>query len=385
MLSTHRAAQQVCSLPPCGGGVGRGVHSRLRVRSVPPSLSLPRRKAGLPDLRNVVRNPGKPGFRGGGNGAARTFAKRLVRVRVSQIHPPHHLPCGRRRLALRIVLHPPAAARVLAAERQIDAALVLPRPAFDHRPIGFADAAALEQAAELGQRLPMAAEHQAAGGIAVEPVRERGRARQPEAERAEIVLQALAALRPLVDRETRRLVDHQHEAVAIEQASHYLFRGHAAITTVIMSEVKPTSDPDANAALIRRFYDEVFNRGNVAFADRVHGAGYRYHDTTERGPPVDHATYMTRNAGFAAAFPDRKVEIEDLIATGDRVVARAILHATHTGLLGDIAPTGRKVRLASTIIYRFEQGRVVEEWEIFNKLGMYQQLRVTPPPARAIG
>jgi predicted ester cyclase len=97
------------------------------------------------------------------------------------------------------------------------------------------------------------------------------------------------------------------------------------------------------------------------------------------GAPVDHATYMARNAGFAAAFADRKVEIEDLIATGDRVVARAVMHATHTGFLGDIAPTRRKVRLASTIIYRFEGGRVAEEWEIFDKLGMYQQLEVMPP------
>jgi steroid delta-isomerase-like uncharacterized protein len=146
-----------------------------------------------------------------------------------------------------------------------------------------------------------------------------------------------------------------------------------------MSELKQITDPDANAGLIRRFYDAVFNRGSFAFADHVHGPGYRYHDTTVPGAPVDHATYMSRNAGFAAAFPDRKVDIEDLIAVGDRVVARAVMHATHKGLLGDIAPTGRKVRLASTIIYRFDQGRVVEEWEIFDKLGMYQQLGVTPP------
>jgi predicted ester cyclase len=158
--------------------------------------------------------------------------------------------------------------------------------------------------------------------------------------------------------------------------------GETAITTAIMSETEPTkSDPGANAALIRRFYDEVFNRGNTAFADDVHGAGYRYHDITVLGPPVDHATYMARNAGFAAAFPDRKVQIEDLIATAGRVIARGVMHATHSGLLGDIAPTGRKVRLAFTIIYRFEQGRVVEEWEIFDKLGMYQQLKVTRPDA----
>ena len=91
------------------------------------------------------------------------------------------------------------------------------------------------------------------------------------------------------------------------------------------------TDPARNAVLIRRFYDEVFNAGNVDFASQVHGPGYRYHDITVPDGPVDHDTYMARNAGFAAAFPDRRVDIEDLIATGDRVVARAIMHATHTG------------------------------------------------------
>jgi steroid delta-isomerase-like uncharacterized protein len=141
------------------------------------------------------------------------------------------------------------------------------------------------------------------------------------------------------------------------------------------------TDPAQNGALIRQFYDEVFNSGNVDFAQQVHGPGYRYHDITVSDGPVDHDTYMARNAGFAAAFPDRRVDIEDLIATGDRVVARAMMHATHTGPLGDVAPTGRRVRLASVIIYRFDAGRVVEEWEIFDKLGMYQQLGIAPPPS----
>ncbi len=138
-------------------------------------------------------------------------------------------------------------------------------------------------------------------------------------------------------------------------------------------------DSEANAALIRDFYQRVFNENDTAFADDVHGPAYRYHDITSDGPAVDHATYMARNAGFEAAFPDRVVRIEDLIAAADRVVVRAVLHATHTGALGDIPATGRKVRLASTIIYRFENRRVAEEWEIFDKLGMYQQLGVTPP------
>src|SRR5262249_62152249 len=59
---------------------------------------------------------------------------------------PHHLPRGHRRLTRRIVLHPPAAGCVLAAEGQLDAAFILRRPARDHRPIGLADLPALEPA-----------------------------------------------------------------------------------------------------------------------------------------------------------------------------------------------------------------------------------------------
>src|SRR5215510_15559295 len=75
---------------------------------------------------------------------------------------------------------------------------------------------------------------------------ERGRARQAEAQRAEIIFETLAALRPFVNGQARGLVDHQHEAIAIDEPSHYLFRGHGhlptlgetAITTVIPSEPK---------------------------------------------------------------------------------------------------------------------------------------------------
>jgi len=136
---------------------------------------------------------------------------------------------------------------------------------------------------------------------------------------------------------------------------------------------------DENIALVRRFYDEVYNRGNVGFADEAHSPGYRYHDITHPDEVVDHATFMARNAGFAGAFPDRRVDIEDIFGGGDRVVARATLHATQTGALGDVAPTGRSVRVASVITYRFDEHGIVEEWEIFDVLGMYRQLGVPPP------
>ena len=64
----------------------------------------------------------------------------------------------------------------------------------------------------------MAAEHQAARGVAVEPVREDRRARQAESQRVERCLQIGAALRAAMHRQACGLVDHQHQPVAMEHA-----------------------------------------------------------------------------------------------------------------------------------------------------------------------
>jgi predicted ester cyclase len=139
------------------------------------------------------------------------------------------------------------------------------------------------------------------------------------------------------------------------------------------------TEPTQNAELIRRLYERAFNGSDLRFADEVHGRGYRYHDTTVPDAAEDHESYMARTAGFMDAFPDVEVSVEDVFGCGDRVTGRTVMRATHTRALGDLPPTGRRVQLASTIIYRFEEGRVVEEWEIFDKLGMYQQLGIAPP------
>ena len=112
---------------------------------------------------------------------------------------PSTLPLGHRRLAVMwVVLHPPAARFIKPAEWQLDGALVVRRRALNNGPVGFVDRSRFEQLAELRQRLAMAAEHQAAGGVAVEPMRQRRRSRQSKAQRVEMVLQAFATLVPLL-------------------------------------------------------------------------------------------------------------------------------------------------------------------------------------------
>ena len=72
------------------------------------------------------------------------------------------------------------------------------------------DPAALEQIAETLQRLAVPSEHETAGRVLVEPVGQRRRARQPEAQLTETILQIVAALRPAMHRQPGGLVDDEH-------------------------------------------------------------------------------------------------------------------------------------------------------------------------------
>ena len=83
-------------------------------------------------------------------------------------------------------------------------------------------------------------------------------------------------------------------------------------------------------------------------------------------------------SAFLAAFPDLHVHIKDTLAEGDKLVMRWSAHGTHTGELMGIPPTGKQVSVGGTAIDRFENGQSVEHWEIFDQVGLMQQLGVIP-------
>jgi len=62
------------------------------------------------------------------------------------------------------------------------------------------------------------------------------------------------------------------------------------------------------------------------------------------------------------AFPDLRIDIDDLVAADDKVAARLTLSGTHTGEYLGFAPTGRSIAYASHEFYRFADGLVAEEW-----------------------
>jgi len=79
--------------------------------------------------------------------------------------------------------------------------------------------------------------------------------------------------------------------------------------------------------------------------------------------------------GVYARMPDVQMRAEDRIIAGDRVVSRMILAATHTQPLQGIAPTGRRFELRTIDIWRVENGKFAEHWDIVDFPGLVKQLR----------
>ena len=81
---------------------------------------------------------------------------------------------------------------------------------------------------------------------------------------------------------------------------------------------------------------------------------------------------------YFTAFSNINLTVEDVIAEGDKVVTRITTTATHTGDLQGLPPTGKDISLEGISIMRIADGKIAEEWEIFDIMGMMQQIGAIP-------
>ncbi len=86
-----------------------------------------------------------------------------------------------------------------------------------------------------------------------------------------------------------------------------------------------------------------------------------------------------------AAFPDWHEEITQLMADGDKVAAVTIGTGTMTGRMGEFAPTRKRATEMNVIMFRFENGKIAEEWITYDNLNFMNQLGLQIPPPPAVG
>jgi len=140
---------------------------------------------------------------------------------------------------------------------------------------------------------------------------------------------------------------------------------------------------ESNKALVQRWITEFFNQGKLELADEMFAPEFVQHDPGTpgdfRGPEGAKRYVETYRTGF----PDVTLTIEDMVAEGDKVVTRWSGRGTHTGDLPGLPATGKTVNVSGIQIDRFANGKVVENYLVWDALGMLQQIGVIPAPGGA--
>ena len=145
----------------------------------------------------------------------------------------------------------------------------------------------------------------------------------------------------------------------------------------------------ANVERVREILRDVFSGGNL-------NAVYDYYDEDAvlhfLGSGEQPTSWQSGASGLheqwttmLSAFPDLTVTPEQLVADGDRVVAEVTVRGTHRGEFRGFAPTGNTFEISGFFTFAFEDGLVVEEWNLVNALGMLRQIGLFPDsPRRAL-
>ena len=136
---------------------------------------------------------------------------------------------------------------------------------------------------------------------------------------------------------------------------------------------------EENKALMRRLYDEVFNQRNLAAIDDFVAPNFFNHSAAQLGMTGGDLEHVKQFLNLVMqVFPDLHYAVEDLVAEGDKVVARLTISGTQQGAFMGIPPTGKHAVVSDIEIFRIADGKAVETWVQVDFLGLLQQLGVGP-------
>ena len=135
---------------------------------------------------------------------------------------------------------------------------------------------------------------------------------------------------------------------------------------------------EENKAMVRRVFEEAFNKGDMSIVDEIISPNYVYHGPMGMEFKGSEGLKQMLTI-YHTAFPDIQATIEDIFAEGDMVAVRSTMSGTFKGEMMGIAPTGKNLTITGIVISHFVGGKEVEAWGSMDTLAMFQQLGVTPP------
>jgi len=131
----------------------------------------------------------------------------------------------------------------------------------------------------------------------------------------------------------------------------------------------------AAQAFIHRWFEEVWENGNIGHIDELMLPEAKCYDFPTPGSVIDREEFKSSVRGFRDTFSGIHVTVEDVIAEGDKVVARWSAVMTHTGDGLGFAATGQPVTLSGISLTHLRDGKILAGWNAFDLSGTVANLR----------
>ena len=137
-----------------------------------------------------------------------------------------------------------------------------------------------------------------------------------------------------------------------------------------------------NENLVRRWFEEVWNKGREEAIDEMFAEDGIAHGLADEGgnPLRGPAGFKPFFRKFHGAFPDIEVVVEDTITEGDKIAARCTVRGKHQSDSLGFAATQQPMEISGITIVRVRDGKIVEAWNNFDFMSMFQQLGALERP-----
>lgn len=139
--------------------------------------------------------------------------------------------------------------------------------------------------------------------------------------------------------------------------------------------------PEENKQIVERASFDVFTEGDLDIIDELVSDDFVLHDPTSPEEIRGRDGLKEYVQTYRNAFSDLDATMDAIVAEGNTAAVRFTVRGTHTGPLPeapDLEPTDREIEVAGMEFDRIENGQLVETWQIFDALGLLQQLGVAP-------
>lgn len=134
-----------------------------------------------------------------------------------------------------------------------------------------------------------------------------------------------------------------------------------------------TDMAEANKAVVRRFYDELWNQWRLDLLDQIVSEGVHFRSSL--GSTVaGREEFKGLMERVRIIFPDLQHHVDEMLAMGDRVVTRVTYSGTHDGKLGDVEPAGAHVEYLGAAFFLIEAGVIEEGWVVADTQAVWRAI-----------